>query len=106
MVGLNPVFCHRYSIQACAARKTIPLGMRTGCEALETKVSRVLWDGNGNREGTSRLLAPGGSGPELCGMVSIHEPPINVVIENKPKVLKGFPEETRIGLGQKARGQV
>jgi hypothetical protein len=39
-------------------------------------------------------------------MVSIHEPPINVVIENKPKVLKGFPEETRIGLGQKARGQV
>jgi len=39
-------------------------------------------------------------------MVSIYKSLINVVIENKPKVLKGFPEETRIGLGQKARGQV
>ena len=58
MVGLNPVFCHRYSIQACAARKTIPFGMLTGCEALETKVSRILRDGNGNREGTLRLPAP------------------------------------------------
>ena len=60
MVGLNPVFCHRYSIQACAIRKTISFSfeMLVGCEALVTKVSRILWDGNGNREGTLRLPAP------------------------------------------------
>ena len=51
MEGLNPVFCHRYSIQACAVRKTIPLGMLTGYEALETKVSRVLGDSNGTVRG-------------------------------------------------------
>jgi hypothetical protein len=39
-------------------------------------------------------------------MVKKYESLINVVSENKPKVLKGFPEETGIGLGQKARGQV
>ena len=36
-------------------------------------------------------------------MVNRCEPLINVVIENKPKRLKRF---KRIGLGQKARGQV
>jgi hypothetical protein len=38
-------------------------------------------------------------------MVKISEPLLNVVIENKPKVLRCF-QKKRIGLGQKARGQV
>ena len=37
-------------------------------------------------------------------MVKITEPLINVVNENKPKVLRCF-QKKHIGLGQKARGQ-
>jgi hypothetical protein len=37
-------------------------------------------------------------------MVNIYEPLINVVTENKPKVL--FSPTRTLGLGQKARGQV
>jgi len=40
----------------------------------------------------------------LRGMVNICEPLINVVTENKPKVL--FSLARALGLGQKARGQV
>jgi hypothetical protein len=43
----NPVVCNRYSIQACVIGKTAPSGTPMGCEALETKVSRVQLDGNG-----------------------------------------------------------
>ena len=38
-------------------------------------------------------------------MVNISESLINVVNESKPKVLRRF-QKKRIGLGQKARGQV
>ena len=46
MAGLNPVFCYRYSTQECVIRKTVPSEALMGCEALETKVSRVQMDGN------------------------------------------------------------
>jgi len=51
MAGLNPVFCYRYSIQACVIRKTVPSGALMGCEALETKVSHVQMDDNGTARG-------------------------------------------------------
>ena len=47
----NPVVCNRYSIQACVIRKTVPSGTLMGCEALETKVSRVQLDGNRTARG-------------------------------------------------------
>ena len=40
------MFRHRYSTEACVVRETVPLGTLTGCEALGTKVSLILWDGN------------------------------------------------------------
>lgn len=33
------MFCHQYPIEACAVRKTVPLGTLTGYEAFEIKVS-------------------------------------------------------------------
>ena len=51
IAGNNPMFCHRYPFdyaqdrptEACVTRKTIPSGVLVGCEALRTKVSRILW---------------------------------------------------------------
>jgi hypothetical protein len=40
------VFRHRYPTEACVVRKTVPPGTLAGCEALGTKVSLILWDGN------------------------------------------------------------
>ena len=63
---------------------------------------RRVWQGN--RERTLRLPAPGGQGPGSRGMANICEPLINVVTEDKPKVL--FSPARALGLGQKARGQI
>jgi hypothetical protein len=41
------VLCHLYPTEARVIGKTIPSGVLMGCEAFGTKVSRVLWDGNG-----------------------------------------------------------
>ena len=53
-----------------------------------------------------RLLASSGQGPGWRGMVNRCEPLINVVIENKPKVLTSLARANRLGPKKKARGQV
>ena len=102
------MFRHRYSTEACVARKTVPSGALAGCEALGTKVSRVLTGRQRNRERMLRLPASGGQGPGSRGMANIYESLINVVIENKPKVLGsslGQPNPERVHrLGPKGKG--
>jgi hypothetical protein len=109
------VFCHRYSFAslrtgstaACVVRKTGTAAQvartLTGCEAC----GRMYPASGGrqrNREKTLGLPAPGGQGLGWRGMVNPGELPINVVMENKPKVL--FSPTRTLGLGQKARGQI
>lgn len=87
----NRMFCHPYPTRACV----------TGngeVRSLWNNVTSSLWDGR-------RIVSEGGDcqhrgGRELgsSGMVNPGEVLINVVIENKRKVL--------VRLGQKASGQV
>lgn len=114
------MFCHRYPTEACVVRKTIPSEMLAGCEAFGTKASlsrpvqhsraeRPGWQPN--RERKLRLLAPKRSGarPVLRppkgwrGMVNPGESPINLVTENKPKVLGGFGRSSKQSSPARAR---
>jgi hypothetical protein len=73
VAGLNPVFCHRYSIQACAVRKTTPMGVLTGYEALETKVSRAHKGGSGSASGRCYCQHRAVKWLEWRGMVNVRE---------------------------------
>jgi len=68
-----------------------------GCEALGTSVSLIPRDGNETARGRCDCQHQGGWGLGLRGMVNICEPLINVVIENKPKVLIDPARVDRLG---------
>ena len=53
------MFCHRYPIQACVVRETVPSGALAGCEALETKPPRPQ-EWQWKREWKLLLPVPGG----------------------------------------------
>jgi hypothetical protein len=115
MAGLNPVVCNRYSIQACVIRKTVPSEMLMGCEALETKVSRVQSDGNGTARGRCDCQHQAVRGQSrvvwltaTCG--SRREPLINVVCavrstaENQAKGAVQSHKDIRLGPKGKGSG--
>jgi hypothetical protein len=68
-----------------------------GCEALGTSVSLIPRDGNEIVRGRCDCQHQGGWGLGLRGKVNICEPLINVVIENKPKMLTCPARADRLG---------
>ena len=96
--GRNPVFCDRYPTRTRVAGNG---GVRSSGDKCIPHPDR---DGNGTARGRCDCQHHSGWGLGLRSMVNICEPLINVVKENKPKVL--FSPTRTLGLDQKVRGQV
>ena len=88
--GRNLVFCNRYSTEACVTGNG-------GVRSPWNNVASSGRDGNLITRSGCDCQHRGGWELELDGMVNRGESLINVVTNNKPKVL--------IGLSQKASGQ-
>jgi hypothetical protein len=79
--GHNPVFCDRYPTRTCVAGNG---GVRSSGDKC---ILHPYRDGNETTRGRCDCQHQGGRGLGLRSMVNICEPLINVVNENKPKVL-------------------
>ncbi len=91
----------------CSAAGILPRHaslVTVGCEALGTSVSLIPQDGNETVRGRRDCQHQGGWGLGLRGMVNICEPLINVVIENKPKMLIDPARVDRLGPKGKGPG--
>jgi hypothetical protein len=89
-IGHNLMFCHQYPTRAYV----------TGdgeVRSLWNNVASSLKDGNGAVRQSCDCQHQGGQELGSSGMVSIRELPLNLVIDDKPKMLTG--------LSQKASGQ-
>jgi len=86
----------------CSINST--LGVRCGEATNRAEATLTMYpqsqDWRPNREGTAYLPALGGDGTRVDGMVNRSESSINVVSENKPKMLKGLSQNgTVVGPG-------